>query len=655
MKNIFTLFLLSLFVFAINAQIVDVPGQPKDFKFEKGSCEDKTNRDVTFTFSSPTTGGEVIGYAIYHSTMNDDYDKIAVLPSEATTFRGSFSEGNNYFKISAYNAAGETFSGTVFVNIEPCIALRGTRAIGDVDIKGEALIYMEGSDIKLRNNDMIYTIPDDGSFSLYSSSYIYLTIDGVTAIELTSIDVAGQLLIKMKDNTHTTIDVKGNAGIKVGQMEIVGTSGTLDLKTSGSSGEYGFQIANSLLIDGKHTLSATSQKYGISAGNYIKVMNGATLDITATTTGVYSSSQIWVEGAAIVNVAVTEEDAVGILSDGDYSGIYLSSGSSTGDKITMNVTASQGCAIKINGAGSLIAEGSYDNTNTTWTTSLIATGKTGGVYLTGEGYVKADGAYIKGARSGADGNISAVHAPQNLYSLNKGRIEEIYENADLLFYRDNPYDIVTENPAIGNNMKSITTYTWTSTPTVDMDILSAGIMTKEDASAFNLEVERNQIVKKECTKVDSQSSHYIKLENNKSEQKPYGSVVIYFVERTVNDYNYPTNYTVTCASVLFSFSERMQCVETQIENYGAFYNESKALNIGENGDAKILTGGEFDGVSINFGKYIPEGYELYSSYYEDGQIASFSEYADFDKDNGAVTIMMDPHESEIVIIAISPK
>lgn len=443
------------------------------------------------------------------------------------------------------------------------------------DIKGEASIYYseERNALFLKNYDKEYEIPEDGTFVLYSSSYVYLNIETEVEIPMAYIYVAGELMIRVTGEKEGEEDGGGNsepepieatlniindnkdwdAAIRVGRLDIYGEEAgyygkysTLNIINKAQNRDYGLLITHSLTIDGKHTLSSfySAKKCGIKAGAYIKILNGATIDIKSKYAGIYSNSHLLVERAANINITVDasgDSTGAGILLDGNDTGIYLLAGSnrlSDPDyrpnqeemddpysgfnpqdyEIRLNVKSNVGDAVRIKGNGNIIAKGLYVEGiyyQNNYSTEFLAEGITGAVNLTGNGYVRVDGAFLTAIKQGVDDAISAVHAPRSLAIVNNGRIEEHYRNTNLSI-SDTPYNITQELPAIGNNMRDHQTYDWSSYPSDMIDVVSEGLVS-ELSDVGSIMATRSNIVNTEWTKVDSisvddKSTHFVRLD-----------------------------------------------------------------------------------------------------------------------------------------------
>lgn len=538
----------------------------------------KSMTEIVITWE-PSTGC-VDGYRIYYSySMNGFFSPLTSISASSDlkyTHPNLFPDTYYYYYIEAYNKDGDSYRSPVFYGLTLSEDPPEEPEVGVVDIKGEASIYMkDGNQLTLKNYEKEYPIPSDHSFILYSSSYVYLTIEAETKIPLKWIDVADELFIKVADDVEANIEISSvpavdepKAAISVGRLSIAGTTGKLNIQdVSTTNREYGLLISYSLTVDGEHTLNFSGSENGVRAGSYIKMMNGASLTTTGNSAGIYSASQVLLEKSASLNATASSVDGAGILLEGVDAGIYLFAGNGAADKITLNATSSAGYGIKIGANGNIIAKGRYVDSSSDWNTKLIATGVAGGIYLAGNGYVKADGAFIQGTRKGIDGNISAIHAPHSLYSLNRGEIEEVYNESNLHIPAF-PYDIAKLNPAIGNNMKNVAAYKWK--PTGQVQATPSGLVGVADASNVVVTAERSIINNTEYTKVDSisatnKSMHRVVLDKTSIAKDV--TLTIYWIDYDYeSDLMYNYNYDI---ERFLSENPNVWCAtETQIVQLG---------------------------------------------------------------------------------------
>ena len=485
-------------------------------------------------------------YELYAASANpSDFRSLGVVNGVEYTYSGALTgEEYCFYLIAISYSQGESGSSNI-----ACVTMSGhdPDPVDAPDIKGEASIFTSGGQLVLKNYEKEYSIPSDGSFVLYSSSYVYLKIEESVDIKMAAIDVEGELYVEVAEGMNVKITISQDnanqykAAVKAGRLDLIGTGGTLELVDETSGRDCGLLLDNSLTVDGPHTFSFPSaKKYGIKAGSYIKIFDGATFTVASDSVGIYSNSHLWVEKSATITVEAVHADGAAILLEGNDTGIFLYAGEDSGDRINLNAHSVDGCGIKIDGNGSIIAQGEYISADN-WKTELVTSGVISGINLTGHGYIKADGAFVQGTRNGADGNISAVHAPHNLYALNQGKIEEIYREANLTITGE-PYDIVRKNPAIGNNMRNVTTYQWE--PSDKVRALPEGLIGLDEASGVTLTAVRDNVQNSEHTKIDyvaavNNSIHKIILDG--STFSKYINVTVYWYDN-YQEYKFYDSY-----------------------------------------------------------------------------------------------------------------
>jgi len=317
-----------------------------------------------------------------------------------------------------------------------------------IELKGEAIITVDGSNVVITNYDMIEEIPlgDISDYTLSSETYLYLRLDYEGDVSLKQIQCEGKLAIRGKEGAILHINNADEAGIKVGSLDIqekikviVATSGQFN----------GVDVAQGLTVD-KGALEVTGYNLGISVGAGIKVSNEGSL-----------------KGIAIKQSStrsLNSIERVGIASDGP---IWVLSGG------------------KIEGAG--------------YVSGVLADGYGGSITVDGEGSI------IKGTKreSGLSGD-PAVKASVVL-ARNKGMIHEVYEDAglDLVGLYELP-----DGSAVRNNVKSFRNYEFGPEGALSW---SENWTLKASQNISAITAKRTKNIPDEQVRVEDEGIHYMEL------------------------------------------------------------------------------------------------------------------------------------------------
>jgi len=198
-----------------------------------------------------------------------------------------------------------------------------------IELKGETIITVEGSNVVITNYDMIEEIPlgDISNYTLSSETYLYLRLDYEGDVSLKQIQCEGKLAIRGKEGATLRINNADEAGIKVGSLDI---QEKIKVVVEASGQSEGVEVLQGLTVD-KGTLEVTGYNLGLSVGAGIKVSNEGFLKGTAVRD---MSTRV---GISYERVGIITEGTIWVLSGGAiegtgyYSGILVDNGSITVD------------------------------------------------------------------------------------------------------------------------------------------------------------------------------------------------------------------------------------------------------------------------------------------------------------------------------------
>ncbi len=313
------------------------------------------------------------------------------------------------------------------------------------DIRGEAHIIKKQADGKnyLVNYDREFEI--DNSFTLNSTSYVYLSVK--TDAEIRSIEVAGMLRIQGDDSMHT-LTVGGtdvDVAIKCGALDI-----RENINISSISISKGIESGSFIEIScGEHILSSHGAPAGsvaVSAASFIMLTECAGLytynkntDSGYFETGINTGTQLIVSETSLNSHAVK----AGINCAG---GIHLKKGAVVNAEADLTVAGSYG--ISVSGRNNIIAEAG---------SVLSGSGNIYGI-TSEEGIIRADNATIQGTRYGIGTDYLAVSAPGKIYAFNESAIRETYKASNVVY---DETTFLTTYPVFQHNMTSAGNYVWT--------------------------------------------------------------------------------------------------------------------------------------------------------------------------------------------------
>lgn len=347
------------------------------------------------------------------------------------------------------------------------------------DIKGEAqIIQKSDNNYYLVNYDREFLIPADNSFELYSTSYVYLTVNADVTIK--SINVAGMLHIQSADAQYTLTVGEGtnpDVAIKCGALEV---REGVDLKVMAA--KKGIESDSHIEITyGTHSISSAGSQPGsiaVSAGSFITLTNFANLytyDESMSSgyfeTGVAAMSDIIVKEGRLISFSTK----YGIRCNGMLVEL---AGEVQGEVVDITTPDSYGILASSN---IIVDDG-----------TLSGSGNLYGM-RSEKGIIRPEnGATIHGTRYGMTGDFNAVHAENKIYAVSYGVVWETYVMGGTVI---TPSVFLSTYPLLENNMTSATNYNWT----------------EEDG---NVRATRTDINKLEKVKLDNQApTHIIEIAN----------------------------------------------------------------------------------------------------------------------------------------------